>query len=41
MLRFWYSDIDCTSFGLLPEVALLLGVEKEIGSHLLLNDFGG
>jgi hypothetical protein len=26
MLQFWYSAIDCTSFGLLPEVALLLGV---------------
>jgi hypothetical protein len=26
MLRFWYSAIDCTSLGLLPEVALLLGV---------------
>jgi hypothetical protein len=26
VLRFWYSTIDCTSFGLLPEVTLLLGV---------------
>jgi hypothetical protein len=26
MLRLWYSDVDCTSFGLLPEVAVLLGV---------------
>jgi hypothetical protein len=26
VLRFWNSTIDCTSFGLLPEVALLLGV---------------
>jgi hypothetical protein len=26
VLRFWYSTIDCTSFGLLPEVTLLLEV---------------
>jgi hypothetical protein len=26
VLRFWYSTIDCTGFGLLPEVTLLLGV---------------
>jgi hypothetical protein len=26
VLRFWYSAVDCTSFELLPEVALLLGV---------------
>jgi hypothetical protein len=26
VLRFWYSTIDCTSFGLLPEVTLFLGV---------------
>jgi hypothetical protein len=26
MLRFWYSTVDCTSFELLLEVALLLGV---------------
>jgi hypothetical protein len=26
MLRLWHSAIDCTSFGLLPEVTLLLGV---------------
>jgi hypothetical protein len=26
MLRLWYSAVDYTSFGLLPEVALLLGV---------------
>jgi hypothetical protein len=26
VLRFWYSTVDCTSFGLLPKVALLLGV---------------
>jgi hypothetical protein len=26
VLRFWYSTIDCTSFRLLPEVTLLLGV---------------
>jgi hypothetical protein len=24
VLRFWYSAIDCTSFGLFPEVTLLL-----------------
>jgi hypothetical protein len=23
MLRFWHSTIDCTSFGLLPEIPLL------------------
>jgi hypothetical protein len=26
VLWFWYSVVDCTSFGLLPEVTLLLGV---------------
>jgi hypothetical protein len=26
MLRFWQSVVDCTRFGLLPEVALLLSV---------------
>jgi hypothetical protein len=26
MLQLWYNAIDCMSFGLLPEVALLLGV---------------
>jgi hypothetical protein len=26
MLRFRYNAIDCMSFGLLPEIALLLGV---------------
>jgi hypothetical protein len=26
VLLFWYSVVDCTSFGLLPEVVLLLGV---------------
>jgi hypothetical protein len=26
MLQFWHSAIDYTSFGLLSEVALLLGV---------------
>jgi hypothetical protein len=26
MLQLWYSAVDCTSFGLLPEVVLLLGV---------------
>jgi hypothetical protein len=26
VLRFWYSTIDCMSFGFLPEFTLLLGV---------------
>jgi hypothetical protein len=26
ILRFWHSTIDCTSFGLLPEVLLLMGL---------------
>jgi hypothetical protein len=26
VLQFWYSTIDCTSFGFLPEFTLLLGV---------------
>jgi hypothetical protein len=26
VLRFWYSAVDCTSFGLFPEVTLLLRV---------------
>ena len=26
MLRFWHSTVDCTSFGLLPEVSLLVSV---------------
>jgi hypothetical protein len=26
MLRFWHSTVDCASFGLLPEVSLLLGL---------------
>jgi hypothetical protein len=26
MLRFWHSTVDCTSFGLLPEVSLLMGL---------------
>jgi hypothetical protein len=26
VLRFWYNAFDCTSFGLLHEVMLLLGV---------------
>jgi hypothetical protein len=26
MLRFWHSAVDCTSFGLLPEVVLLLNM---------------
>jgi hypothetical protein len=44
MLRLWYSVVDCTSFGLLSEVALLLGMlvtfwmlERELGLHLLPN----
>jgi hypothetical protein len=26
MLRFWHRTVDCTSFGLLPEVLLLMGL---------------
>jgi hypothetical protein len=26
VLRFWYSTINCTSFGFLPKLTLLLGV---------------
>jgi hypothetical protein len=26
MLRFWHSIVDCTRFGLLPEVSLLMGL---------------
>jgi hypothetical protein len=26
MLRFWHNTVDCTSFGLLPEVLLLSGL---------------
>jgi hypothetical protein len=26
MLRFWHSTVDCASFGLLPEVSLLMGL---------------
>jgi hypothetical protein len=26
MLRFWHSTVDYTSFGLLPEVSLLMGL---------------
>jgi hypothetical protein len=26
MLRFWHSTIDCASFGLLPEVSLLMSM---------------
>jgi hypothetical protein len=26
MLRFWHNTIDCTSFGLLPEFSLLMGL---------------
>jgi hypothetical protein len=25
MLRFWHSTVDCASFGLLPEISLLMG----------------
>ena len=26
MLRFWHNTVDCTSFGLLPEVLLLMSM---------------
>jgi hypothetical protein len=26
MLRFWHSVVDCASFGLLPEVSLLVSM---------------
>jgi hypothetical protein len=26
MLQFWHSTVDCTSFGLLPKVSLLVGL---------------
>jgi hypothetical protein len=26
MLRLWYSTVDCATFGLLPEVSLLMGL---------------
>jgi hypothetical protein len=26
MLRFWYSTVDCASFGLLPKISLLMGL---------------
>jgi hypothetical protein len=26
MLRLWHSAVDCASFGLLPEVSLLMGL---------------
>jgi hypothetical protein len=26
MLRLWHSTVDCASFGLLPEVSLLMGL---------------
>jgi hypothetical protein len=26
MLRFWHSTVDCASFGLLPEISLLIGL---------------
>jgi hypothetical protein len=26
VLRFWHSTVDCASFGLLPEISLLMGL---------------
>jgi hypothetical protein len=26
MLRFWHNTVDCASFGLLPEISLLMGM---------------
>ena len=26
MLRFWHSTVDCASFGLLPEISLVMGL---------------
>jgi hypothetical protein len=26
MIRFWHSTVDCASFGLLPEVSLLVSM---------------
>jgi hypothetical protein len=26
MLQFWHSTVDCASFGLLPEISLLVGL---------------
>jgi hypothetical protein len=26
MLQFWHSTVDCASFGLLPEISLLMGL---------------
>jgi hypothetical protein len=26
MLRFWHGTVDCASFGLLPEISLLVGL---------------
>jgi hypothetical protein len=26
MLRFWHNTVDCTGFGLLPEVSPLMGL---------------
>jgi hypothetical protein len=26
MLRFWHNTVDCASFGLLPEISLLVGL---------------
>ena len=30
MLRFWHSTVDCTSFELLPEISLLMGLESRL-----------
>ena len=26
MFQFWHSTVDCASFGLLPEISLLMGL---------------
>jgi hypothetical protein len=26
MFRFWHSTVDCASFGLLPEISLVMGL---------------
>jgi hypothetical protein len=26
MFRFWHSTVDCVSFGLLPEIPMLMGL---------------
>jgi hypothetical protein len=36
MLRLWHSTVDCASFGLLPEVSLLMGLlELALPSKLI------